>query len=135
MKMIKSFVSALFFGAMLVGCAVNPQHVSTAPDLEICQSYGVYSRGAWSSHAESYKQEIERRKLLSQDDWDTVAQRKIKRGMSQCAMYASWGRPDRENRSVGSWGTHIQHIFNSGYTYIKPTYVYTENGKVTSWQD
>lgn len=82
-----------------------------------------------------YHAEMERRSLLSQNEKDLVAKKQIQIGMSLCALYASWGKPDHENRSVGSWGTHIQHVYNAGLRYIRPTYVYTENGVVTSWQD
>ena len=40
----------------------------------------------------------------------------------------SWGEPKDRNRSVGSWGVHAQWIYGD-------TYVYFENGILTSWQD
>lgn len=49
--------------------------------------------------------------------------------MSQCGMYAAWGDPVRENQSVGSWGRKIQHVYQSR------NYVYTENGRITSYQN
>lgn len=73
------------------------------------------------------KAEARRRKL--QFDDSLTRDGKIKLGITKCKLYASWGLPDDENESVGRWGTHIQHIYGVG------TYVYTENGRVTSWQD
>lgn len=58
-----------------------------------------------------------------------VANERIRIGMSECELYASWGFPDRQSRSVGRYGTHIQHVYSS------QVYVYTENGRVTGWQD
>lgn len=120
----------------LSGCAASPDRISASSDLEVCKSYAVFSGGiGWGNRAAQYKEEILRRNLLTSEEWALAAEKKLRRGMSQCAMYASWGNPDRENRSVGSWGTSVQHIYNAGLRYIPATYVYTRNGVVTSWQD
>lgn len=29
----------------------------------------------------------------------------------------------------------VQHVYNAGYRYIKAYYIYTENDRVTAWQD
>lgn len=120
----------------LGGCALSPEYMTSSSDRDVCERYGVFSRNPmFSELTAQYKAEMDHRNLLSQSDKDLVAKKQIQRGMSLCAMYASWGAPDHENRSVGSWGTHIQHVYNSGLRYVRPTYVYTENGVVTSWQD
>lgn len=72
--------------------------------------------------------EVQRRGLLNESDWKLVSEKKIGVGMSQCALYLSWGKPTKENKSVYGNGVHIQHIYENNQ------YVYTENGKVTSWQ-
>lgn len=61
-----------------------------------------------------------------------IKTRQIFIGMSKLAMYASWGNPSSENRTVNAYGESIQHIYGTGY---KHTYVYTDNGEITSWQD
>lgn len=119
---------------LLAGCATT-QDIASQPDMEVCRSYGVFRTGILLATAPAYRDEMIRRQLLSDEEWMLVERKELRIGMSQCAMYASWGRPDRENRSVGSYGVHIQHIFNTGYRYIRPTYIYTQNGKVRSWQD
>lgn len=81
----------------------------------------------------SHLQEMQRRNLLTANELDLVKNKQIQRGMSLCAMYASWGVPYKENRSVGRWGTHIQHVYGSHHS--SRAYVYTENGIVTSWQN
>lgn len=74
------------------------------------------------------KPETTRRKLSFNSS--LIRSEKIRMGMSECELYASWGFPSSQNRSVGSWGVHVQHVYgNFG------SYVYTENGRVTSWQD
>lgn len=71
--------------------------------------------------------EIKRRgvKLSSQKDFDKYG--KVFLGMSTCDLYISKGDPIKENIDYGSWGIHIQHIYNG-------MYVYSENGTVTSLQ-
>lgn len=74
------------------------------------------------------KKEAARRKLSFNDS--LILDEKIKIGVSQCQMYAAWGEPKRESRSVGPWGVHIQHVYGD----FGP-FVYTENGRVKSFQD
>jgi hypothetical protein len=57
-----------------------------------------------------------------------ILAKKIWIGMTTEMALESWGEPDDNNRSVGSWGVHEQWIYDD-------TYVYFENGKLTSWQD
>ena len=54
---------------------------------------------------------------------------KIYMGMVDRDVRASWGPPKKVNRTVGNWGTHEQWVYSDS------TYIYIENGKVTSWQD
>ena len=72
------------------------------------------------------RQEAKRRKLRIVDT-EAISE-KIKIGITQCQMLASWGEPRDKNRSVGSWGVHIQYIYSGAYVYIK-------NGVVTGFQD
>lgn len=102
---------------------------------EFCVTYGEVLRGEKIEEIgellpgiamKLVKAESLRRKLIFNDSLIRKAQVRI--GMSECQLYAAWGLPSDQNRTVGSWGVHIQHIYGS-------TYVYTENGRVTSWQD
>jgi hypothetical protein len=74
-------------------------------------------------------QELVRRKAFSMTDLALIADQTIAPGMAEAAMLCSLGPPQSSNRSVGSWGVNIQYVYGQG------RYVYTENGKVTSWQD
>lgn len=49
-------------------------------------------------------------------------------GMTREMIIDSWGKPNDINKTVGSWGVHEQWIYNTSYLYI-------ENGTLTSWQD
>jgi len=52
-------------------------------------------------------------------------------GMTTEQVLLSWGNPNDVNRSVGSWGVHEQWV----YGYSSRTYLYFENGILTSWSD
>lgn len=62
-------------------------------------------------------------------DMYAINDAKVYIGISEKAMFCVMGPPDDANRSVGSWGVHVQ------YVYRGRVYIYTQNGKVTSWQD
>lgn len=101
---------------------------------DICALYGMAIRdhlftNEWLSFdgasqlivAEAKKRKIKLNNKL-------VKQGSIKLGNNLCQMYAAWGLPSDRNRSVGRYGEYIQHIYGE-------TYVYTQNGIITSWQD
>ena len=49
-------------------------------------------------------------------------------GMTTEMARLSRGNPDDINRSVGSWGTHEQWVYDNLYLYF-------EDGKLTNWQE
>lgn len=126
-------VSAL----LAIGCAApSPENLAGRDTLSICSSYGVFKNGMVYGHMlPPMRTELVSRGAVTLDEWDLVEKGAIRIGMSQCALYASWGSPSRQNRSVSGSAERIQHVYNAGYRYIKATYVYTVNGRVTSWQD
>lgn len=110
-----------------------PSRIRGLSLLDFCVDYGVLARGfvpygmpETPSLKPAYEAEARRRGLSVSA---LLAKREeIGLKVSRCQLYASWGAPQGENRSVGSWGEHIQHIYGRSY-------VYTRNGVVTSWQD
>jgi|CXWL01.1.fsa_nt_gi hypothetical protein len=111
-----------------------PMLMLNMPEEKLCAAYGsalregvVYGIGPFPDIVRLVRNESARRKLEFDDK--LISSGKIKLGISECQLYASWGLPKDQNRTVGSWGVHIQHIYGSG------SYVYTQNGRVTSWQD
>jgi len=65
---------------------------------------------------------------LPSDIENLIIEKRIRIGMTKQQVILSWGKPERINRSVGSWGIHEQWIYGR-------TYVYFENGILTAWQD
>ena len=59
---------------------------------------------------------------------ENIFQGVIWMGMTKEMVIDSRGRPNDINRTVGEWGVHEQWVYNN-------TYLYFENGKLTSWQE
>lgn len=57
-----------------------------------------------------------------------ISSGKVSLGMTKEQATVSWGLPERVNRTAGKWGMHEQWIYGD-------TYLYFENGKLTSYQD
>jgi len=113
-----------------------PEKLKSMSKEAFCVAYGNALRGKLveklgylpeSEMLSLVKREAVRRKQKFNDA--LVRKGLIKIGNSECQLYASWGIPVDQNQSVGSWGVHTQHVYGSG------NYVYTENGRVTSWQN
>ncbi len=64
--------------------------------------------------------------------FDAMIDGKVMRGMSESQVQNAWGRPSKINRSVGSYGTHEQWVYDRGRNGSQ--YIYFENGVVTSMQ-
>ena len=121
---------------VIVGCAGSPAHVSimsvdqlkSLDTISLCHAYGVFK-------SDKVKAEIKRRRLIPAHEWPTINESKVAIGMSELALICSWGHPGFRNihETTGSWGVHKQWVYERSRYYNQ--YVYTENGKVTSWQN
>jgi hypothetical protein len=60
----------------------------------------------------------------------TVAERKIKLGLTEDQAEISWGIPESKNNTVTQYSKRTQWVYGSSKTYL-----YFENGKLTAWQD
>ena len=119
---------------------VNDRLLSKAPsDLrqldadEFCAGYGTALRmqflpnGYDGPEAPAIAKQEAKRRRLRFNDKDVIGEI-VRVGSTKCQLLAAWGAPRSQNRSVGSWGEDIQHVYPSAY-------VYTRNGIVTSYQD
>lgn len=61
-----------------------------------------------------------------------IATSKIMVGMTAEQARRSWGAPTKINRSIGTYGTHEQWVYDLGRS--RSQYVYIENGIVASMQ-
>ncbi len=70
--------------------------------------------------------------LKNHPSWDdeailTVACHKVRVGLTEDQLRASWGRPDEVNRTVVGASVDDQWVYGSNYVYV-------EGGEVTSYQ-
>jgi hypothetical protein len=68
------------------------------------------------------------KKYGSKEIAEKIMAKKIWLGMTSEMAIESWGRPSDINKTVGSWGVHEQWVY-------RDTYLYFENGVLTSWQE
>jgi hypothetical protein len=140
--MNKKLIPIFLLSISLFGCkqdwikSETEQAISSYSDNFLCDElvrndrYHIRSDEYKKNHA-LLEKEIYHRKLISEKDIKRVKNKQIAIGMSQCALYLSWGIPVTENKSIGVYGVRIQHIFSRN----KNAYVYTENGVITHWQE
>ena len=123
---------------LLVGCAGSPARLAMmSPDelkaessLNLCNAYD-------NNGSEKIIAELKRRGEISDEEWGLIEQKKIRIGMSELALVCSWGGPGlygSVNESVSRWGVHKQWVYRA-CSSCGAQYVYTENGKVTSWKN
>ncbi len=127
----------VFTGLLFVGCAGSPAAIATlsaerlrsqdSPSL--CNAYHINGQAR-------VRQELERRGEINAAEWADIDQHTISIGMSEIAVLCSWGWPGVDgavNESVNSYGVSKQLVYRACRT-CKARYIYTRNGKVTSWQ-
>ncbi len=143
MLMKETILSLLLVVFLATGCVVKQGAVSLltseaikeVADFDLCLSYHVAMKYRLSTR--NIVPEINRRGLLTEEDWGYVRWKNISPGMSVCALYAAWGKPksvgpivhfDRQDR------TRTLHIYQEtrGTREIQ---VYTEEGKVIDYID
>ena len=92
------------------------------------------------AEAEAAKREAERKAKMkpiekimakfgcSQEIAEVINKKQVRIGMTTDMVRYAWGRPERVNRTVGSYGVHEQWVYGR-------TYLYFEDGVMTSFQD
>lgn len=136
MKM-HTFLLSLFV-IVLAGCAgsparlamMSPEQLQTQNDGQLCAVYGF-------GHSKKVRAEIERRGLLTTEEWSLVDRRALAIGMSELAMFASLGGPNvvygSVNETVTASGVRRQYVYRDS-EYGRAGYVYIEGGRVTAYQ-
>ena len=137
----------LLLTLVITGCAPAIKPITYTPveafDLNklksipyhiLCQDYYTMSKqGQLTTNSRSQFENVLKEKGLSEKELIKIREGTIYIGMSQCGLYAAWGKPVDENTTVNKYSKRIQHIY--GYSLSSKNYVYTVNGKITSWQN
>tara|TARA_R100000781_G_scaffold110309_2_gene75675 strand:+ start:1506 stop:1802 length:297 start_codon:yes stop_codon:yes gene_type:complete len=98
--------------------------------MELCHFY-------YSNPSDALRTEINSRVGFPDAEWQMIDGNRIHAGMSAAALVCSWGLPTPFgdiNRYVGQWGNDAQWVYRK-CRHCEATYVYTEDGIVTSWSD
>jgi hypothetical protein len=109
---------------------MNSSQLTSVTDEQL-----LYALTSQTKPRELMIDEAQRRGWLTDGEIETVKRKNLRIGMSERALLISWGYPSNINRTVGSFGVHKQYVYGTYSGYSSPTYVYVENGKVTTWQD
>lgn len=128
---------ALLFVALIAGCAaIPPERAASYSDDLLCYRYNdARGNSSLQKDVPVLRAEIDKRGLITPDEWSLVEQKKIKLGMSECALVASWGS-GKVNKHTNVNGQFNQHVYRLDWCRsCNVQYVYTRNGRVTSWQD
>ena len=136
----------------------NKQYTTLKENLDLMHQYhpdaqeyttanDIYQKGLKDqeaarkkAEAEAAKREAERKAKMkpierimekygcSEEIATMIHKGEVRIGMTTEQCRAAWGRPERVNRSVGSYGVHEQWVYGR-------TYLYFEDGVMTSFQD
>lgn len=100
--------------------------------VKVLNDYECFSYSLKCKEAAIKKKRINRIKKYgwSKKVEQAVLNGKIFIGMTKQQVIESWGKPDDINRTVGRWGVHEQWVYGNYGTYL-----YFEDGILTSWQD
>jgi hypothetical protein len=131
---------------LLIGCSsysylkvtrMSPAQLREVADAELCNAYA-------QTHAEPrtkqapIRAEMEARGLLSAAEWQTVAAKRLQVGMSELALIAAWGFPERISIAVAGPdegpGQHKQFIYERR-TASGSVSVYVDDRLVTGWRE
>jgi hypothetical protein len=114
-----------------------PSFLRNNDDIRLCRTYGLNVIGKSPDEFSGVKNlnsliqsELNRRRLSV--DKNSILAGTIRIGSSECTVYATWGRPSNINRNVGAGGERKQLVYES---ISKTIYIYTNNGRVNSFQD
>ena len=131
--MIYRLTTIFLITTALSACAtMSPEKAASWDTQMLCDTLSISRKFTTlenNPNAGMIIDELNNRELFSQDEMDSIIEGSLYIGMSQSAMYCAWGLPQDQNTSTGSWGIHVQHVYEGS------AYVYTENGVVNSWQN
>ena len=123
---------------LVLGCAGSPARVLlTKSDqlqaisiVDLCKTYFLKPTA-------KLKLELEKRNAFTAREWSFIDEQKIYIGMREVALVCAWGHPGlfgSVSESVADEVVHKQWVYRA-CPGCKALYVYTENGKLTSWQN
>jgi hypothetical protein len=108
---------------------ISESDVLNASPLELCQLYGMSRDWGDVVFQQRLSEELASRSGFSSRDWEDIRSGIIRVGQSDAAAICAVGPYERRNVTAGQYGRFVQYVLGDAGPYV-----YTENGKVTSWQ-
>lgn len=110
--------------------SMTPEELSYEHPHNLCNAYHLNKN-------KKIRDELEFREILSDAEWVLIDANTIQVGISELALICLRGAiipgvNGSVNVTTGSWGVHKQYVYKDPFG--GRSYVYLENGKVTSWQ-
>jgi hypothetical protein len=103
----------------------------------LCEATGTLIRGeSWLVVAPNLREaawplvKAELRQRVNSVNEERVKRQQIQTGDTECHLYAALGLPQSSNRSTTARDISVQHVYRGSRNYV-----YTRNGRITSWQD
>lgn len=118
----------------LVGCAsidIKKERIATFNTNKIINEISSSLTSPWTK-------ELLREEMINRHpEWPQGVQWKVRGGeiaigMTEEQVKASWGKPNDYNRTVTKYGSREQWIYG---VFPSCTYIYFNDGVLTSWQD
>lgn len=115
----------------------NPKMIDNCA-VKLASGEAIDRQNGWPAYCNDYENtdvvqnrvsELKQnRSTFPASDQNLIREGKVYIGMSAAAAEASWGKPDRINRSTNASGTREQWVYDGG------NYLYIRNGKITNIQ-
>ena len=123
---------------LVVGCAGSPGRVLLAnseklrevSSLDLCRSFFLQPTA-------KLRLELKERNEFTPAEWNFIDEQRIYVGMRELVLVCAWGYPGffgSVSESVIDDITHRQWVYRA-CPGCRALYVYTEDGKVTGWQN
>ena len=123
---------------LALGCAGSPGRVlltdsdnlREVSSLDLCKTFFLRP-------TDKLRLELEERNEFTPDEWSFIDEQRIYVGMRELVLVCAWGHPGffgSVAESLIDDVTHRQWVYRA-CPGCKALYVYTEDGKVTGWQN
>jgi len=139
MKTLHTLTIVALAVASLTGCVAGaPVAVNTSSPEALRAESSETLCNAWGfMHTDKVRAELERRNVLSAEEWRLIDARRVAIGMSRLALLCSWGDPGYSgaiNRTVTARGVSEQWVYRDAVAK-RTRYIYVRDGKVVTMQD
>jgi len=131
-------ISIILIIITVIGCAGSPIRLSSMSPEELQAENSFLLCNTYNFNGDKeVRTELQRRNALTDQEWGLIDSGYLQIGMSELALICLKGNVivgyGTINVTTGTWGVHKQYVYENAFG--SRSYIYVENGKVTSWQN